>query len=120
MFDIFGRKRIKELEREIFILKEANNDHIDKWFKSLFHEELQAEEIKGYKDQIARLHKLLNFVTVNKAAKRRNDVLLASIACGKSTVTPVLKYLNSKGIKDPDGDDYKKSTVYDILRGATI
>ena len=123
MFDIFGRKRIRELEksvtdmcdRVIFYKKECS-DRDDKLIVLEFSDAMRRKEIQGYKDRIMKLEKLLNFVTVNKPAKRRNDVLLASLACGKSTVTPVMEYLKRKGIKDPDGGDYKRSTVQDILK----
>lgn len=123
MFDIFGRKRILELENELKRVKSIKESEILNIFSEsgfIFGKhielELKSVEIQGYKDRIMKLEKLLNFVTVNKPAKRRNDVLLASLACGKSTVTPVMEYLKRKGIKDPDGGDYRRSTVQDILK----
>lgn len=123
MFDIFGRKRIRELEAALDRAKDRNLKNIDqnhdlriKIVDLEFKKSMASVEIQGYKDRIMKLEKLLNFVTVNKPAKRRNDVLLASLACGKSTVTPVMEYLKRKGIKDPDGGDYKRSTVQDILK----
>ena len=123
MFDIFGRKRIRELEVSnrakdtmIAYYKNQISQKLDEKISSGLKKEMQEIEIQGYKDRIMKLEKLLNFVTVNKPAKRRNDVLLASLACGKSTVTPVMEYLKRKGIKDPDGGDYKRSTVQDILK----
>lgn len=123
MFDIFGRKRIRELEAALDRAKDRNLKHIDqksdlrvKNIELEFEKSMVSDEIQGYRDRIMKLEKLLNFVTANKPAKRRNDVLLASLACGKSTVTPVMEYLKRKGIKDPDGGDYKRSTVQDILK----